>query len=253
MSSINSRLSQLESKLQSWIEVNSSRLFSRRRTVEDLGQRLAASMDQGIRTLPDGRQVAPNLFTIWIHPSAASLIDDDPARLDRLAQNIQLVGDERGLKFVCPPVVRLNKDPGEMPNQIRITAQISIDNLAETSDYEVEAQPLVLSNFDQAFLIVDGTQVFPLAHSLVNIGRRQDNHLVIQDNRVSRVHAQLRWINHHYVIFDIDSTGGTFINDQRIQQCILFPGDVISLAGVPLVFGQEQIPLGETEKLDLSD
>lgn len=53
------------------------------------------------------------------------------------------------------------------------------------------------------------------------------------------------------MIFDLDSSGGTFVNEQRIQQCILYPGDVISLAGLPLVFGQDDTNLSETQKLDI--
>jgi pSer/pThr/pTyr-binding forkhead associated (FHA) protein len=74
---------------------------------------------------------------------------------------------------------------------------------------------------------------------------------VIDDQRISRVHAQLRAIKSHYVIFDLDSLGGTYVNDHQIQKCILYPGDVISLAGVPLVFGQEETQLGGTQKLTL--
>ena len=53
---------------------------------------------------------------------------------------------------------------------------------------------------DNAFLIVDGTHVFPLMQTIINIGRRPDNHLCIDDSRVSRVHAQLRKINGRYMI-----------------------------------------------------
>jgi pSer/pThr/pTyr-binding forkhead associated (FHA) protein len=90
-----------------------------------------------------------------------------------------------------------------------------------------------------AFLILDGAQVYPLTQGVVNIGRRPDNHLVFEDGRVSRVHAQLRAIKGHFVIFDLDSSGGTFVNGSRTGQATLFPGDVISLAGVNLVYGQE--------------
>jgi pSer/pThr/pTyr-binding forkhead associated (FHA) protein len=86
---------------------------------------------------------------------------------------------------------------------------------------------------------------------VINIGRRVDNDLVIDDERISRVHAQLRAIKGRYVLFDLDSRGGTFVNDQRIHQSVLYPGDVISLAGVPLVFGQEETRLGQTQKLPI--
>jgi pSer/pThr/pTyr-binding forkhead associated (FHA) protein len=41
------------------------------------------------------------------------------------------------------------------------------------------------------------------------------------------------------VIFDLNSTGGTHINGQRTSQSVLYPGDLISLAGVKFIFSQE--------------
>jgi pSer/pThr/pTyr-binding forkhead associated (FHA) protein len=85
---------------------------------------------------------------------------------------------------------------------------------------------------------------------VVNIGRRPDNHLVIDDARISRLHAQLRLVRGRYMLFDLESTGGTFINGERIRQHTLRPGDVISLAGVPLVYGQDDDSAGsDTQQL----
>jgi pSer/pThr/pTyr-binding forkhead associated (FHA) protein len=76
-----------------------------------------------------------------------------------------------------------------------------------------------------------------------------ENQLVIDDPRVSRNHAQLRAIKGRFVLFDLNSTGGTFVNGQRTSQTVLYPGDVISLAGVALIFGQDNPP----PRLDLND
>jgi pSer/pThr/pTyr-binding forkhead associated (FHA) protein len=88
---------------------------------------------------------------------------------------------------------------------------------------------------------------------VINIGRRLDNQLVIDDPRISRSHAQLRAIKGRFVIFDLNSTGGTFVNGERTSQSVMYPGDVISLAGVPLVYGQDNPPprpdLAETNPL----
>ena len=92
---------------------------------------------------------------------------------------------------------------------------------------------------EYAFLIINGVRIFPLNQQVVNLGRRVDNHVVIEDLKVSRVHAQIRAIKGHYVIFDLDSSGGTFVNGVRSTQTTLYPGDVISLAGVDLVYGQD--------------
>src|SRR5512133_1418943 len=108
---------------------------------------------------------------------------------------------------------------------------------------------------ENAFLIVEGVKVYPLNESVVNIGRRLENQLVIDDPRVSRNHAQLRAIKGRFVLFDLNSTGGTFVNGQRTSQTVLYPGDVISLAGVSLIFGQDSPPprpdLGMTAPLEM--
>ena len=46
-------------------------------------------------------------------------------------------------------------------------------------------------------------------------------------------------VRDRFVLFDLNSSGGTFVNGQRTDQSILYPGDVISLAGVTLIFGQD--------------
>jgi pSer/pThr/pTyr-binding forkhead associated (FHA) protein len=102
---------------------------------------------------------------------------------------------------------------------------------------------------EDAFVIVDGVKVIPLTTPLVRIGRRLENNLVLDDPRVSRTHAELRAINGRYVLFDLNSTGGTFVNGLRITQSVVYPGDVISLAGVNLVYGQKNPP----PRIDLKD
>ena len=90
-----------------------------------------------------------------------------------------------------------------------------------------------------AILIIEGVIVYSLKESVINIGRKLGNHITIDDPRISREHAQLRAIQGHFVLFDLDSTGGTFVNGQRTSQIVLYPGDIISLAGVTLIFAQD--------------
>ena len=115
------------------------------------------------------------------------------------------------------------------------------DHEPETSD---DAIP------PNAVLILEGIKAYPLTETIVNIGRKFENHLIIDDPRISRVHAQLRAVNGHFVLFDLHSKGGTFVNGQRISEVMLYPGDVISLAGVTLIFAQDSpIPPMETSPL----
>ena len=89
---------------------------------------------------------------------------------------------------------------------------------------------------DNAFLIIGGTKSVSLNQSLMKIGRSHDNAVIVDDPRVSRHHAELRVIGDHFVLFDLRSSGGTFVNGMRVEQALLYPGDVISLAGVMIHF-----------------
>ena len=89
-------------------------------------------------------------------------------------------------------------------------------------------------------LIFKGAKAISLKKLITSIGRSHDNTIVIDDPRISRHHLEIRFILDHFVAFDLQSTGGTFINGQRINQGILYAGDLISLAGVDLVFTQNR-------------
>jgi pSer/pThr/pTyr-binding forkhead associated (FHA) protein len=89
-----------------------------------------------------------------------------------------------------------------------------------------------------SFLVVEGKRVITIDKPVINIGRKSDNHIVIDDEHVSRYHAQIRRIKGRYVIMDLNSTVGTSVNGKQIDQVVLHPGDVISLGGVPIIFGQ---------------
>jgi pSer/pThr/pTyr-binding forkhead associated (FHA) protein len=93
-----------------------------------------------------------------------------------------------------------------------------------------------------AYFFMEGGRTYPLDQAVVNIGRMLDNHLVIDDPRVSRHHAQLRAVDGHFVLFDLNSTGGIFVNGRRVTETIVYPNDSISLAGVTLTFHQDAPP-----------
>ena len=116
------------------------------------------------------------------------------------------------------------------------------DSQGDVDDLQAKPGDDVGTIPEDAFVIIDGIRVIPLNQVIVNIGRRIENTLVVDDPRVSRTHAQLRAINGRYIIFDLNSTGGTFVNGKRINQSVLYPGDVISLAGAELIYGQKNPP-----------
>lgn len=86
-----------------------------------------------------------------------------------------------------------------------------------------------------AYLIVN-SEVFQINQELTNLGRKLDNHVVINDPRVSRNHAQIRLIDNQFVLLDLNSTGGTLVNGSKVTKSVLYSGDIISLAGMEIKF-----------------
>jgi len=88
-----------------------------------------------------------------------------------------------------------------------------------------------------AFLIVDGQRAVSLERPITSIGRKSDNHIIIKNQHVSRYHAQIRNIKGSFVVMDLESTVGTSVNGVKVKQAFLKEGDVISVGGIPLIFG----------------
>ena len=71
---------------------------------------------------------------------------------------------------------------------------------------------------------------FPLEGDQLVIGRDSSNGVAINDAEISRKHSRLSFQGGKYVLEDLGSTNGTFVNGQRLAgPVVLKPGDVVSL------------------------
>jgi hypothetical protein len=236
------KLEKLEGRIRELIENHMVAILPGQKIERATIQQLAIAMQANIVEKGEKR-TAPNIFTLVVHPNQTAFWQD-VYLLDTLKETLQAVGRELNLEFAAPPALSVATDASLIPNEVRVIASHQMETLGPTSAMPESPPDKTDENSapQNAFIIVDGRKVFPLNSLVVNIGRRLENQLVIDDPRVSRTHAQLRAIKSRYVVFDLNSTGGTFVNGQRTSQTILYPGDVISLAGVTLIFGQDNPP-----------
>ena len=234
------QLNEIEKRLQNLIEVHLLKYLPGPSYQDRIAQRMAEALRANFSTrdLTDNSDSITQQFLLVVHPSTMSQWQKDPRLLEGLTKIFRLVASEMGLRFDQSLSITLAADP--------LVAIDSLDIRISKPETVAETQNM-LENLEEAparaaFLIVGGTKVFSLDHAVTNIGRRLDNHLVVDDPRVSRYHAQIRYVRGRFIIFDLNSTGGTFVNGQRTTQSALYPGDVISLAGLPIVFGQDNPP-----------
>ncbi len=80
-------------------------------------------------------------------------------------------------------------------------------------------------------------QQFGLIKGINTIGRDGSRcDIVLEDGAVSAEHARIRFENGQFVIYDLASLNGTFVNNRRVHRQILMDGDVIRLGNTTLVF-----------------
>src|SRR5213593_3625265 len=91
-----------------------------------------------------------------------------------------------------------------------------------------------------SFLVKSGAlkgQRLPVKTPVVNVGRADYNDLVISDGSVSTAHAKLQRREGVWVLVDLDSTNGTFVDGERVHgESPLAPGAVVRFGDVQLVF-----------------
>ena len=66
------------------------------------------------------------------------------------------------------------------------------------------------------------------------IGRLDDNAFPIAEPSVSSHHCEIVMRGREVIVRDLDSTNGTFINGEKITECILKPGEVLRLGQVAM-------------------
>ncbi|MFH1434323.1 MAG: FHA domain-containing protein [Pseudomonadota bacterium] len=76
--------------------------------------------------------------------------------------------------------------------------------------------------------------IYRLGERAVTAGRDTGNLIQIIDDSISRRHVMIRWIGGVYELVDLNSSNGTFVNNQQVTKAILNMGDVISVGETEL-------------------
>jgi len=97
-------------------------------------------------------------------------------------------------------------------------------------------QPNELSSYQSSVFLIINKQIIPLTKPVITLGRQLENDIVFHEDFLSRFHAEIVYENEKYVLYDKDSTSGTFVNGKKIDRCVLNSGDLISLANIYIMF-----------------
>jgi len=91
---------------------------------------------------------------------------------------------------------------------------------------------------------------FELGESIASLGRDVSNLIQLHDTEVSRRHAELVPHERTFVLNDLSSSNGTFVNGRRIETCELNSGDQVQMGGTLMLF---TAPGDESDTANLSE
>lgn len=244
-----SKLDQLERYLRNMIESSTNVLWHDQPV--DLVQELIEAMEKQAAADPEGVFQMPGALVIHLHPQNYALWLDNEDWIVQISTALQEAAVELDLPITGRPLVSLEADAEIPENQVQVHIVHQQESRTKTAILSSSNPPgsgQSTQNDHKAFLILENGDHFPLNQSVINIGRRQGNELMLDDLHISREHAQIRYAREHHVLFDLNSKGGTFVNGRKISQHILQPGDVISLSGHPVIYVQEKAAAEDEER-----
>lgn len=78
---------------------------------------------------------------------------------------------------------------------------------------------------------------YPLGKE-TTIGRAHTNHVVLKEARISRQHAVIRQAGKEFVIEDLQSSNGVYVNSEKVKEHVLSDGDQIRIGDFTMEFHQ---------------
>lgn len=227
----------------------------------------------------DGEIYVPNRYKLEIalqnpEEQEAYLTFLQPQELaDALWQELQEEGYRLRGGIVCEVVAQSAPSASTPRQALRITAKfdpsIPLPMVITPSPEEVTnvASAPVTTTTDMASDVgaearavlkgEDGKVWIHLANRPIILGRSRGAgcDLVLEaDRQISRRHARIEWdgVASSYIIYDLQSTNGLFVNEARVDNMVLRSGDRIRLGKTVLIFeslvqppAQEQTPIAE--------
>jgi pSer/pThr/pTyr-binding forkhead associated (FHA) protein len=89
----------------------------------------------------------------------------------------------------------------------------------------------------------------PIDRPLLRIGRNEDNDICIEDVLASREHALIERLKSeqgeslsNYVVRDLGSTNGTFVNHEQVSAHLLVEGDMIRIGQAFFKYSEHDHP-----------
>jgi hypothetical protein len=211
-------LERLEESLRTAVE-SVGRLLPGQLQPLELAAELTRAMDRNEKRGPEG-VFAANDYRLRLAREDRELLGGLVGELEgELAYALVEHAAERGYLTGPRVTVRLEADESVGVGRVRAEARFS--------EAPAPARLTVISGLPPRSFDFAGE---------VDLGRSPDCRLFLDEQAVSRRHARLVWTYPGYVLEDLGSNNGTFVNGERIERQLLRGGEILEMGLVQLRF-----------------
>jgi len=233
-----------------------------------------------VRAMLKNKQVSisqvyvPNVYRVFLHSSDWSpFASFGDAFLIELSKYIYAEGQKSGFTFLSKPSIELHSDDTVNPHEMFIEVDFddSIEVLWEDPEEEDRDSPessgvsedwrdrtnvfqgqlpLNLVNpqdygrKSRSVLEIiqgpDSGRTFILEGNEYHMGRHAQCEIVLNDAEVSRRHLKISQAGDDWIVDDLGSTNGTWLNGQRITKQKISPGDRVEIGETVLILRKEE-------------
>jgi hypothetical protein len=188
----------------------------------EIGQRLIREMEASRTVDVSGRSLAPNRFVIRVSPDDAQRFAPiHDSLVAELTATVRGYAAQHSLAFLGRVSVEFETDPALRASACRVHPSYDERILAGEPDAWLEGP--------------EGA-IHRLKDGVMTIGRLSTADVVLNDQNVSRRHAEIHPLGDSYQLVDLGSTNGCKINGERIDRQVLLDGDEITLGPIRLRF-----------------
>ena len=214
-------LKRIEQKLEKIVEGTFTRAFPSSVKPIELGKRVRRVLEDKKTIGVQGQIIIPNRYVISLSPKDLENIESIQESIQReISSSIRDHANDENYHFQGTLTVEI------LSNSSLKTGSIEVDGLFEENK----------GGFPPGSLIDENGKRLIITEQKLSIGRDTKSTMQVVDVEVSRNHAEIRLLNTSFVLIDLQSTNGTFVNGQRVQEHTLQNFDQIKIGSTILLF-----------------
>ena len=180
----------------------------------------------------------PNTYVAQLNPADFERLSALRSTVERdAAAHLERRASEQDLRPIGMVRVQLASEPRVSRGAVRAVA--SFDEEATTMESPVDQtrrlEPLRAVRTKRLVLVDEDGRTTALNGDPLRIGRGADNDLVVPDLRVSRYHVVIEPAKDGWIVRDLRSTNGTFLDGERVNEARMDGASELSLGGYQMV------------------